>query len=71
MAIWRHKKKGLDYEVITDTASLQCSFNREFEREFGDENWTVYKSVRTGAIYVRCTEEFLDGRFERLPEEST
>jgi hypothetical protein len=35
---------------------------------FEDENWTVYRSTLTGAVYVRLTEEFRDGRFEQLPD---
>jgi hypothetical protein len=63
---WRHKKRGTVYEVITDVASLQCSAAPDFEAAFEDDNWTVYRNVDTGAIYVRPTEEFLDGRFECL-----
>jgi hypothetical protein len=68
MARFRHKKRGGVYEVLTDTASLQCSTATEFEDAFGEENWTVYRNVKTGAIYVRLTEEFNDGRFERVTE---
>lgn len=68
MALYRHKKCGTVYEIITDTASLQCSAAPEFERTFEDDAWTVYRSVKTGAIFVRPTEEFLDGRFEVVDE---
>jgi hypothetical protein len=65
---YRHKKRGIVYEVITDSASLQCSTDPAFERLFEDDTWTVYRSVDTGAIYVRPTEEFNDGRFEAVAE---
>ncbi len=65
---WRHKKRGTTYEVLTDRASLQCSAAEDFERVFEDETWTVYRNEQTGHIWVRPTEEFLDGRFERLTE---
>jgi len=68
MARWRHKKRGTTYEVITDSASLQCSAAPEFEKMFDDDVFTVYRSEQTGAVYVRPTEEFLDGRFEKLEE---
>jgi hypothetical protein len=67
--LWRHKKRGTTYEIITDSASLQCSAAQEFEDLFADDNWTVYRNVDTGAIYVRPTPEFLDGRFERADGE--
>jgi hypothetical protein len=63
---WRHKKRGTVYEIITDTASIQCSAAPDFEERFTDENWTVYRNISTGAIWVRPTGEFLDGRFERV-----
>ena len=68
MSYWRHKKRGTVYEVLTDVASLQCSAAEEFERMFEDDNWTVYRNVETGHIWVRPTEEFLDGRFEQVVE---
>lgn len=69
MTLWRHKKKGLVYEVIDDSASMQCSAAREFERMFEDDSWTIYRSTRTGAVYVRPTPEFLDGRFEKVADD--
>lgn len=68
MTQWRHKKRGTIYEVVTDSASLQCSTVPDFERSFADESWAIYRNIHTGAMYVRLTEEFLDGRFERLAE---
>lgn len=61
---WRHKKRGTVYEVLFDSASVQCATDPTFERAFADDNWTVYRNVATGAVSVRLTEEFLDGRFE-------
>ncbi len=68
MSVWRHKKRGTHYEVLTDRASLQCSAAEEFERMFEDDVWTVYRNIETGHVWIRPTEEFLDGRFERLAE---
>lgn len=61
---YRHKKRGTVYEIVTHDASLQCSAAPEFEGMFEDDTFTVYRSVDTGAVYVRPTPEFLDGRFE-------
>lgn len=69
MPRYRHKKRGTVYEVLTEYASLQCSAAPEFEEMFDDENWTVYKNVETGAVWVRLTMEFMDGRFEKLEDE--
>jgi hypothetical protein len=65
---WRHKKRGTTYEVLSDTASLQCASAPAFEEQFEDDLWTVYRSEATQAIYIRPTEEFLDGRFEKIEE---
>lgn len=63
---WKHKKRGTTYEIIADTATLQCAAAPEFEQMFKDDAWIVYRSVDTGAVYVRPAPEFLDGRFERV-----
>lgn len=68
MSQWRHKKRGTVYEIVTFGASLQCSAAPDFEAQFDDGTWTVYRNVKTNAIYVRPTEEFRDGRFEELSE---
>ncbi len=68
MALWRHKKRGTVYEVVTDSASFQCSAARDMETLFEDDDWTVYKNVATGSWHVRPTPEFLDGRFEQIPD---
>ena len=63
---WRHKKRGVVYEIVTDTASIQVSAAPELEQMFEDDMWVVYKNLSTGAHWVRPREEFLDGRFERV-----
>ncbi len=65
---YRHKS-GMVYVVITDCASLQCSATPEFEAMFDGHDWTVYRNVKTGAIWVRPTKEFKDGRFEKIEDE--
>jgi len=62
--LWRHKKRGTVYEIITASAALQCASAPQFEEQFEDIAWTVYRSISTGIFYVRPTGEFQDGRFE-------
>ena len=64
--IWRHKKRGTTYEIVSDSASMQCSAAPKFEALFADEDWIVYRSTDTAVFYVRPRDEFLDGRFERI-----
>jgi hypothetical protein len=64
--LWRHKKRGTVYEIITQDASLQCATWPEMEEMFDDDTFTVYRSINTSAIYVRPTPEFMDGRFEKV-----
>jgi hypothetical protein len=68
--IWRHKVRGVEYEIVSDCASIQCSAAPEFEDQFGAEYWVVYRSVRSASVWVRPKEEFLDGRFEFVREVS-
>lgn len=70
MAIYRHKKRGTTYEVLGENASLQCSCAPEVERQFDDDVFTVYRSTTTGALYVRPTQEFHDGRFELVYDDT-
>lgn len=66
MSKWRHKKRGTTYIILQTDVSLQCSASPEFEQMFDDDVWTVYQNTETGAVYVRPTEEFFDGRFEQI-----
>lgn len=57
---WRHKKRGTTYEMI-GTAEVQvtdCILEGHFV--------VVYRA-EDGKLWVRPTEEFYDGRFERIP----
>jgi hypothetical protein len=65
---WRHRKRGSVYEALSHSALLQCSTAPEFEAAFKSKDWTVYRNIETGIFYIRPTEEFLDGRFERVDE---
>lgn len=66
MTLWRHKKRGTVYEVITDHAHIQCASEPVIEDMVGNVEWTVYRDVKNWSIWVRRTAEFLDGRFERI-----
>lgn len=63
---WIHKKRGTVYEIVTDNAAIQCSTEPFIEQRYGEEKWTVYRNVETEMMYVRLTNEFLDGRFEKI-----
>lgn len=43
--LWRHKKRGTVYEIVTEHAGLQCSAAQEFEDMFADDYWIVYRNV--------------------------
>lgn len=63
---WRHKKRGTSYEVLHNTARLECASEPEFERMFEDDNWIVYRNLNTGSIHIRVEPEFADGRFVQI-----
>lgn len=65
---WRHKKRGTVYDVLTHRAGLQCSAEPEFDMKYDDGGWTVYRKVDSDVFWVSPTDEFLDGRFERVPD---
>ncbi|EFO31625.1 hypothetical protein TRICHSKD4_1830 [Roseibium sp. TrichSKD4] len=54
---WKHVKRGTEYWV-------QAVALREEDRE----PVVIYRDCHTGTCWVRPTNEFLDGRFERLSE---
>ena len=64
--LWRHKKRGTVYEIISTTAALQCATAQEVEDQFAGQAWTVYRNIQTKAVYVRPSAEFQDGRFEPI-----
>lgn len=68
MRFYRHKKRGTIYEVLTTGAKLQCSAAQEVEDRFLGQEWTIYRDLNSRQIYIRLTAEFMDGRFEQLPE---
>jgi hypothetical protein len=65
--LYTHHKRGGLYEVITDSAFLQCSTDQALEDTYEEQPWTVYRNVHSGSVYVRLTEEFNDGRFTEVP----
>lgn len=67
---WRHKKRGSTYEIVAVDAAIQIS-TREFEEPAAlleDEDWIAYRPVDGYRLYFRMREEFLDGRFELVPD---
>jgi hypothetical protein len=69
--LYRHKKTGGVYEVLTQTAKIQLSYHPEVEDQFTATDFTVYRNIDHGGIYIRPTKEFWDGRFEKLYSEQT
>lgn len=70
--VWRHKKRGSVYEIVSATASIQCSADVHIQ-SYEDEDWIAYKPYGAGSggmLYFRMKEEFLDGRFERCPQDT-
>jgi hypothetical protein len=65
IARWRHRKRGSDYNVLTETAQAQCSTGPIND----DDQCTVYQGD-DGSWWVRKTTEFQDGRFIRVDTEN-
>jgi hypothetical protein len=63
---WKHKVRGHVYEIVSETASLQMSCDPEVEARYENDDFVVYRNVKNGAVWIRPTEEFMDGRFERV-----
>jgi hypothetical protein len=61
--LYRHKKRGTAFRVLSSDARLKCSTDREVGSA-ADRMFTVYQSLETDKIYIRLTSEFMDGRFE-------
>lgn len=66
--IYRHKKTGKLYKVLTHEMRIQCSTDPVTEAKFKNDEWTAYKRFGGNEIYFRLTNEFLDGRFESIDE---
>lgn len=56
----RHKKRGTEYEIITDDALAQTDIS------IADNEQVVVYRGHDGRIWVRTREEFDDGRFELI-----
>lgn len=57
---WRHVKGGGVYEELA-RGHLQIS-----DTEWDEKPCVVYRSVTSGSVWVRPSDEFEDGRFERV-----
>lgn len=67
MRRWRHKVRGTTYLEI-GAASGQCSSENEHsDPKIEGRIFMVYCSADTGELHVRLHDEFLDGRFEGVP----
>lgn len=58
---WRHKRRGTTYMII-GTARVQA-----IDSILEDDLVVVYQADSDGSLWVRGTDEFYDGRFERVP----
>lgn len=67
---YRHKKRGTEYEIISDMASFQTSAQslsgQKYAHVYDDDSVVVYRSLDDGEVYVRRFTEFFDGRFEEV-----
>ncbi len=61
--LWRHKKRGTTYRIL-GIGRIQCPPGEPLE---DDEMPLVYQDIESGALGIRRSPEFHDGRFERMP----
>ena len=63
-SIWRHRKRGTEYEVLDTNTGLQCSsFSAYIENIFEHTPLVTYRSLGDGRVWVRPLREW-DSRFE-------
>jgi nucleotide-binding universal stress UspA family protein len=62
--IWRHKKRGTLYAQL-GSANLQSSAGPVLD----NDEVVAYIGLDDGRMWVRPTDEFLDGRFEAVPDD--
>lgn len=67
---WRHKKRGSVYEIVATDAALQIATKGEDYGWLEDEDFIAYRPMNGYRLFFRMREEFLDGRFERCPQEN-
>jgi hypothetical protein len=57
--VWRHKKRGTNYWII-GLATLQVTDSND------GKMMVVYEPIDDVTMWVRSTDDFLDGKFERV-----
>ena len=69
---WRHKKRDKVYEIVAIDAAIQISSfvgnKGPYAEMLEEEDWIAYRPVDGYKLLFRMREEFLDGRFEIVPE---
>lgn len=66
---WRHKKRGSVYEIVGTDAAIQIAVKGEDYGWLEEEDFIAYRPVNGHRLFFRVYEEFMDGRFERLPDD--
>lgn len=60
---YRHKRRGSTYRVIA-LATLQTERQSDYLPDMTD--MVIYQSEADDSVWARKSQEFLDGRFERI-----
>lgn len=54
--VWKHLKTGGMYVIVDDSVMLEADLTP----------CVAYMSLKDGQVWIRPSEEFFDGRFERV-----
>lgn len=58
--MWRHKKRGTTYNILTEGTMQHSNPMVDFT------DVVVYQDINSGRVWVRPKSEFYDGRFEKI-----